>query len=574
MSAASGAQKPRSAGPDLGSADPLKKVKSQASLRVDAARVRRLWDLSGARSHGLDVEILSTHTADGYRTDELYITSRITPSGPDRIFCTFARPLETTTSVPAYIDLTGGRAIEGVTWLARNYRGAVLDIEWRSPDLKHKTIWARPSKAGLFGLNQELDDDFNAMFVNGIRRAIDFLESQPGIDPKRIACGGGSMGGWYSLFVAGVDPRVSAVFSFYGVGGGVSNFTEPLTPAQNTAWTRAFDPLTYAGQSRAATMLYLGTNDYFFSLGNAMVHQSKLKTENRMIIVPNDDHHFGPFGKVLPEIDKHWLDHLWHGAPALATVGQPRSRGARYTWPASGPRAIQSAMLCWSPGAAVWPARYWVEIPATRTGNNWSASIPGGYDGLVADLFATVTDEDGRSVSSRLVHRNGADPQAAPVAEWPGGALWDVATGAAAWRPSGPSKNYGLWAQTLTTTPTGQVTVTSVDPTGKISILTNSVVFACGQSSRYKGIRLAIDGKGKAGEILVSLERGSNHSSCIAYTHKANFGPDSTVIEIPWLAFKGPEGSPASAIPFDGLRFDVDRGGKTPLVFDAIELLN
>ena len=105
--------------------------------------------------------------------------------------------------MPAYIDLTGGREIEGVMWLARQYRGAVLDIEWRSPNLKYHTKWARPSSAGLFGVTERAQDSFNFMFETGIRRAIDFLQAQPGIDTKRIACGGGSMGGWYSLLTAG-----------------------------------------------------------------------------------------------------------------------------------------------------------------------------------------------------------------------------------------------------------------------------------------------------------------------------------------------------------------------------------
>ena len=39
----------------------------------------------------------------------------------------------------------------------------------------------------------------------GAIRAIDFASQQPGTDMERLGCGGGSMGGYYTLLAAGVD---------------------------------------------------------------------------------------------------------------------------------------------------------------------------------------------------------------------------------------------------------------------------------------------------------------------------------------------------------------------------------
>jgi len=41
-------------------------------------------------------------------------------------------------------------------------------------------------------------------------RTVDYLQSRPEVDPHRIACVGLSMGGWRTVFLAGLDPRINA----------------------------------------------------------------------------------------------------------------------------------------------------------------------------------------------------------------------------------------------------------------------------------------------------------------------------------------------------------------------------
>jgi hypothetical protein len=558
--------------PPVGNSAALKQPPVSASKAVTEAQLRSLWSLKRARQAPFDVEIVSTRTADGYRTDEMYLTSRRTPDGPDRIFCTYSRPENPDPRAPAYLDLTGGRDVAGVEWLARRYRGAVLDIEWRSPDLKHHTKWARPAASGIFGMAEPIDDNFNTMFVTGIRRAIDFLESQPGIDGTRIALGGGSMGGWYSLLVAGVDRRVTCVYDVYAAGGGVANFTAPLNAEQRRIWTAAFDPLTYARRTRASTLLYLGTNDFFFSLGNAMMEQAGLAGEKRMTIIPNWNHNFGPFGRKAPEVDKAWIDHCFHGEPAFPAVTDPKPRGDAYSWRADGPFPIKRSVLCWSPGGAVWTARYWVEIPATQHGHEWTASVPQRFAGLGAMLFATAVDEKERVVSSRLVARTGADPLTSAGPLWPGDAAWDVESGAAAWRLPGPARSSAFWSQEVTATGARGIQVTPTDAAGKIALLTNSVSLASGRAAQYAGFRLLVDGHGASGELAVSLERRSGDATGIAYTKRVPYGKGETEIRIPWAEFKGPDGEPTLPYPFDGLRLDGDRAKGTLLTIEAVEL--
>ena len=41
-------------------------------------------------------------------------------------------------------------------------------------------------------------------------RTIDYLQTRPEVDPKRIACAGLSVGGWRTNFLSGLDPRIKA----------------------------------------------------------------------------------------------------------------------------------------------------------------------------------------------------------------------------------------------------------------------------------------------------------------------------------------------------------------------------
>lgn len=41
-------------------------------------------------------------------------------------------------------------------------------------------------------------------------RTVDYLQTRPEVDPKRLACAGLSLGGWRTVFLAGLDPRIKA----------------------------------------------------------------------------------------------------------------------------------------------------------------------------------------------------------------------------------------------------------------------------------------------------------------------------------------------------------------------------
>ena len=77
-------------------------------------------------------------------------------------------------------------------------------------------------------------------------QAIDWLSTQPGVDPKRIGVFGGSKGGEAALLIAARDPRIKAVVA--GVPSSVAwqgyNPRNPIDPGPS--WTLGGKPVPYA----------------------------------------------------------------------------------------------------------------------------------------------------------------------------------------------------------------------------------------------------------------------------------------------------------------------------------------
>ncbi|MGC8863859.1 MAG: PhoPQ-activated protein PqaA family protein, partial [Armatimonadota bacterium] len=502
---------------------------------------RGLWDLEETDKPPFDAEVVCSRAEDGYKAEGTYITSLVTPNGPNRTYVAVAQPETIREPVPVFINLTGGSDnLDAVLWLARRLGCAVVDIEWRNPNAEHRSKWARPTDLDVWHIGVNPADNIGYALLTGARRAIDFVSTQPGIDASRIACGSGSMGGYYSLLLAGVDDRVKCVFDTYGAGnladsgGRIAWGLKELPAESRRAWLSAFDPIRYAGHTRASTLFYLAANDFFFWLGDGLANYKALPGEKRLLVVPNYNHNLGAFGEPVPECGWEWVRYCLHGGPSFPTVTAPRARGNVYTWSATGPVPVIRSVLYWSPGNVSWPSRYWRPILATRKADRWTAAIPEEFAPLAAQIYVTAFDEAGRASSSTLVERKGADPCKSGGRFWPGGCFWDTQRGPAAWRPTGPAASPGPAPESVESEGPGGLRIVPAKNERRFSLLTNSVVLAAGLASRYRGIRLVVNGCGRGGVLVVSLQRGSGSVQELSYSATVKYSATRTIIRVPW----------------------------------------
>ena len=100
-----------------------------------------------------------------------------------------------------------------------------------------------------------------------VRRALDLLLSQPGVDPKRIGFVGHDYGAMYGAITAGVDKRVKTYILIAGIGS-FSNWSldywlKDAPAPDKEAYRQALkpiDPITQIAQAKAAALLFQFAN--------------------------------------------------------------------------------------------------------------------------------------------------------------------------------------------------------------------------------------------------------------------------------------------------------------------------
>ena len=117
--------------------------------------------------------------------------------------------------------------------------------------------------------DSEKDYDFSVQQARELRRALDVLLAQPGIDKTRVALVGHDFGAMYGALAAAADPRVTAFVYM----AGTRSFTDwfLFTPKREGAAKEAFvaklaplDPITYLPKiSPRPILLQFGTKDQF-----------------------------------------------------------------------------------------------------------------------------------------------------------------------------------------------------------------------------------------------------------------------------------------------------------------------
>lgn len=160
----------------------------------------------------------------------------------------------------------------------------------------------------------------------------------------------------------------------------------------------------------------------------------------------------------------------------------------------------------------------------------------------------------------------GIDSQTVIGSLWNRSALWDIKSGADAWRP------FGYAISTFDVTYPGSFKLGPAQKQTHFAVLTNGVVLASGRAPEYSGIRVKINGKGKEGELTVWLCRDTRSNNKVSYGTIIDYQAGEKTVDLPWSAFKGPDGAPRNPCPFDGFVLEGDRWDGSAFMVEAIEL--
>jgi cephalosporin-C deacetylase len=196
---------------------------------------------------------------------------------------------------------------DDIAILALNVRG-----QGNSRDVIH------PKRLEFISLNVE---DKNKYVLRGAImdciRAIDFINSRPELDPKRIEVSGGSMGGFLAAAVAGLDSRAQLISSQNPILSDIRNLTDqedwPMYDLRKYAGEKGykfdkildnldyFDIKNFAQNIQTPILLGIGLLDHLAPPNNEYAFYNLINKKYRDIMVFKDLGHEVPMVYVLEE---------------------------------------------------------------------------------------------------------------------------------------------------------------------------------------------------------------------------------------------------------------------------------
>ena len=559
---------------------------------ADAARVGDSWvgsdaPVTNSGRNPTAQTALPYDISKKFRTTEFFISAGGTASEDNRIFCASAVPEESvdgSAACPVLLVFHGGgghastalalaiaRKNPGCATVAVDYNGQFspgpegkvskwVTLHSRFDDYTKLDLIPDPSNYQLYQL------------VQVSRRVVDWTASQPWCDPAKIGCVGISYGGILSFVMAGVDERIALVATMVSSGGqtglrsliGRHQWIEPQT--QGKAWIENYEPISYAGRRKLPVFMELSSNDRFMWITGAEKHRTVLNAN--WCVTPNSDHHNG--GPQLIDAIPLFVCNAFLGGPTLPSFREMQLTEKGASVKVNSPEEISTVYLAWSPGEVVSPARYWHWIPATLQNGIWKAILPAESEKFPGIAYFTVIDCNNFASSSPLIEKRGKDGDFA----WRGGCLWDIASGADAWRPAPDlikTPNNLLFKSTDM-----ELTVAPAMEEKPAAFLTNSFRILFNDTfTRSKGISLHLCGNGKNVPVKIILTRDYASLDARYYQAEATLKPEPVVVEVCWSDFK-PVAFKSKALTgvfpeqINGLAFVCDKMPATGITVGAI----
>lgn len=333
-----------------------------------------------------DVKVLGRESARGVTTTEISFRTEVVDGHEIRMHAWLARPERADGPSAPLLLIPGGRAAtqpDAVAWIAGETSMVVLGVDWIGGGLSSRVAGLNPWANAIVFEGDDIRSSFQLHNLRGFLQATGVLLAQPDVGADRLAAMGGSWGGFYSLLLAGIDTRFSALSITYGAGFldlGCRQIWQAqmaaMSPEQVETWLRTFDPGRRAHLIEAAVFYAQATNDRYFSLDGTMATYHALAGPKRLLLAHNQDHSLHPYERLNLDAARAASEGRFPGAfPSLTAAWVHGTNVVEVS--IADVELDGSVKVVHSAGSyAPWGARQWLEAGARRDGERWRAEIP------------------------------------------------------------------------------------------------------------------------------------------------------------------------------------------------------
>lgn len=382
-------------------------------------------------------QILSERTEGGILTQEIYFSGGWLNGQEARIHGYYSRPVAPGT-YPAVLDVHGAGLIQlnpdfSIQFAQHGF--ACLSIDWAGKsenrpeprsDFNSPGVMARALPEGEQHLAPpngwklwDQDSDRIRAGVIAAKRAFMLLRSKKEVKKEQICLSGVSAGAHLSLLILGNEPGIRAATVKYGAGYiaelGMGGYFFPISLTsleKQKSWLTYFDPKHGLPHVQASTMMFSGTDDFFFWMPAVLQTYRTLSGEKRLIMRANDDH--GQVGNN--ELPASWFKTVlgqtspWPTIQSIHTTpvnGQLELRVRANAVPEIG--RVDFTITRQPIESFHWRSeqpestKAWFSVTASKSKESWTATIPEPSNGEQVVIYATAYDHIGREVSSDTI---------------------------------------------------------------------------------------------------------------------------------------------------------------------------
>jgi hypothetical protein len=309
------------------------------------------------------------------------------------VFATPARPAADKRRLPALLLLAERAASEeqAQAWAARGYAALTLELPGKGKDREKVRStgpdWTEDALASPSPTANPLHASVAAVITT-----VNLLAAQPEVDPKRIGMLGEGWSGVVAALAGAVDDRPNALVLARTSGGLAQGpLAEPLkklAPKDREAWTKSYDPDSYARADHPPTLFVQPLAAEQPSVASVTASYKARTGTKTLALIPADAKD-GESDTITT-----WLATRMLGEAPLPEIRSLRPDGDAAVVTTAGKQIPRSVAVYYAAGD---PSKTeWKSVTGEKTGDGtWRCALPKPEEGKPLTVFAALTDARG-----------------------------------------------------------------------------------------------------------------------------------------------------------------------------------